>query len=280
MDHGPQRWKADYDRDGYLVVPNLVDPQTLALLRAGIDRIADDPEAFPPRLRHRILMERDFVKGEPKYNDLNSEQVGNAVHMIMELPLFDQVFGDLIFYQPLLDVLEVLFESREYHFHNYKCVYKAPRVSSAFKWHRDLPYLQHSTPNLITAILCLDEMTAENGATAVLPGTHRIPHDQVKPSDVDIPEENLPTDVPRVSVCCPAGSAVLFHVNILHGGPPNRSDIPRRNVIGIWAGPRTYPTNPHRWAYQDIYPLSSDPDRQKQVRMSFPHLFDEKGNRR
>ena len=54
-----------------------------------------------------------------------------------------------------------------------------PRVSSRFVWHRDLPYLEHSTPNLITAMICLDEMTEANGATVVIPGTHRVSHESV-----------------------------------------------------------------------------------------------------
>ena len=70
-----------------------------------------------------------------------------------ELPLFDPIFAELILHEPLLDILEALFESSEFAFHNYKCIIKAPRVSSRFCWHRDLPYLQHSTPNLITAML-------------------------------------------------------------------------------------------------------------------------------
>jgi len=40
-------------------------------------------------------------------------------------------------------------------------------------------------------------------------------------------------------------------------------------VIGIWAGPQAYPTIPQRFAYQFVMPRSSDPMRQKQVRMSF-----------
>ncbi len=124
---------------------------------------------------------------------------------------------------------------------------------------------------LLTAILCLDDMTAQNGATVVLPGTHRIPHEQVKASDTDIPEVDLP-DGPRITVTCPAGSAALFHVSIIHGGGANRSEHPRRNVIGIWAGPDTYPITADRYAYQDLMPRSTDPARRRQVQMTFPHL--------
>lgn len=272
MVHNQKKWLDDYNRDGFLVVENCLDDSTLRLLRAGIEAITANPDALPEHLKRYIDFERNYVKRRPEYNELTSEQVGNAIKNVMELPLFDPMFAELILYRPLLDIVQALFGSSEFAFHNYKCIIKAPRVSSKFAWHRDLPYLQHSTPNLITAMLCLDDMTEENGATVVLPGTHRIPHDQVKDSDTDIPEDQIPRDSKRVSVICPAGSAVLFHVNIIHGGPANRSDKPRRNVISIWSGPDTYPVNPHRYAYQGLMPRSKDPARARQVKMQFPNL--------
>ena len=186
----------------------------------------------------------------------------------MELPLFDPYLARFIGYDPLLDILQTLFASTEFHFHNYKCINKAPAVSSPFVWHRDLPYLYHSTPNLITAMFCLDDMTEENGATVVLPGSHTLVDENVAVSDQDIAEADLPAGFERKVVSCPAGSVVLFHVNILHGGGANRSSRMRRNVIGIWAGPDTYPTGPSRYAYQDLYPRSTDPARQRQLHMA------------
>jgi ectoine hydroxylase-related dioxygenase (phytanoyl-CoA dioxygenase family) len=273
MKHEPDRWKADYERDGYLVVEDCLDASTLALLREKTDDIQKNIDALPPGLRRHISLETDFAKTQPDKNDLPPDKLGKAIKLVMELPAFDRAFSDLIMYQPLLDVLETIFGSTEFAFHNYKAIIKAPHVSSAFVWHRDLPYLEHSTPNLITAMLCLDDMTEANGATVVLPGTHRVPHESVGQQDVAIPEDKLPKDAKRVTVTCPAGSAVLFHVNIIHGGGANRSSIPRRNLISIWSGPDTYPVNPWRYAYQDLMPRSKDPARQKQVRMTFPHLF-------
>lgn len=272
MKHEPARWKHDYDRDGYLVVEDCLDKNTLTRLRTALDKITADPDALPPALKRHVQLERDYVKERPQYNDLAAAQVGKAVRNIMELPLFDPAFAELICHAPLLDVLETLFSTTEFSFHNYKCIIKAPRVSSVFCWHRDLPYLAHTTPNLITAMLCLDDMTEANGATVVMPGTHRIPEDHVDAADMDIPESKLPAGK-KVTVCCPAGSAVLFHVNIIHGGGANRSEIPRRNAIGIWAGPDTHPVTAARYAYEFLMPRSKDPTRQKQLRMTFPRLF-------
>lgn len=274
MKHDPAAWKADYERDGYLVVPDLVDPQTLSRLREEIDGIADRLDSLPPNLRQWVQTEKQYVQepSQAKYNEHSAAMLGNAIRNIMELPLFSPFLAELICYEPLLDVLETLFNTPEFHFHNYKCISKAPKVSSAFRWHRDLPYLRHTTSNLITAMLCLDPMTKENGATVVLPGTHRIPDSQVNDGDMEIPESKLPKDARHVTVECPAGSAVLFHVNIIHGGGANRSSIPRRNVIGIWAGPDTYPTTSWRFAYGELYPRSKDTAKRKQCEMTFPNL--------
>ena len=103
MEHNPARWKADYERDGYLVVENVLDTQTLSTLRAGIERITADPDTLPDHLRRHIQFERDYVKKRPDQNDHDAAQVGDAVRNIMELPLFDPVFGELIAYEPLLE---------------------------------------------------------------------------------------------------------------------------------------------------------------------------------
>ena len=65
-------------------------------------------------------------------------------------------------------------------------------------WHRDLPY-QHvvfSRPMAINALFCLDAFTAENGATMVLPATHK--------------QEEFPSDrfveASAVQVCAPHAS--------------------------------------------------------------------------
>lgn len=271
MEHAPDRWRSEYERDGYVVAPDCLDVSLLTRLRVAIGEIIADPDLLPPHLKRWIDFERSYVQQKPEYNELSSAEVGNAVRNIMELPLFAPIFAELILHAPLLDILEALFQSSEFAFHNYKCIVKAPRVSSRFCWHRDLPYLAHSTPNLITAMLCLDDMTEANGATVVMPGTHRVPHESIGQADTDIPESKLPA-AQRVMVTCPAGSVVLFHVNIIHGGGANRSEHPRRNVISIWSGPDAYPTTAARYAYQGLMPRSVNPARQLQTRASLLRL--------
>jgi ectoine hydroxylase-related dioxygenase (phytanoyl-CoA dioxygenase family) len=210
----PEGWRQRYEESGYLVVENAVDPGLLGEIRDALERIerAVAEDTLSPNLRRWITLERDRID---RYTD---RVASTTISNIMEVPLFDPVFRDVIIYPPVLDILEVLFGSTEFSFHNYKCICKMPGGEAPFQWHRDLPYLEHTSPNLITCMLCIDPMTAENGATVVCPGSHRIPYADVQPDDMDMPEAAVP--VKRVTVECPAGSAVLFHINLVHGVAP------------------------------------------------------------
>ncbi len=260
----PQEWQQRYERDGYLVVEDVLEAPLLKAVRDELESIesAVRENILPAHLRSHVHLERDRTRG------LRAGQFDNdAISNIMELPIFAPVFRDLIVHPRVLDILQVLFASTEFSFHNYKCICKMPGNEAPFQWHRDLPYLHHTSPNLITCMLCIDPMTAENGATVVCPGTHRIAHEEVRDGDTDIPEADVPAE--RVIVECPAGSAVLFHINIVHGGGSNRSTAKRRNVIGIWAGPETYPTTGARYAYEFVMPRSSNAERRKQTQETF-----------
>jgi ectoine hydroxylase-related dioxygenase (phytanoyl-CoA dioxygenase family) len=87
-------------------------------------------------------------------------------------------------------------------------------------WHRDLPY-QHvvfSRPMAINALFCLDPFTAENGATMVLPATHK---QEEFPSDRFV-------DGSTVQVCAPAGSDIVLDCMLCHSGAE-----PRRRQPGL-----------------------------------------------
>jgi ectoine hydroxylase-related dioxygenase (phytanoyl-CoA dioxygenase family) len=97
----------------------------------------------------------------------------------------------------------------------------AKMYNQAF-YHRDLPY-QHfvsSRPLAINALYCLDEFTAENGSTLLIPGTHK---EEAFPSD-DFIRANE-----RI-VTAPAGSFLVLDCMVYHRGGSNRSGKDRRAV--------------------------------------------------
>ncbi|MBJ7610477.1 MAG: phytanoyl-CoA dioxygenase family protein [Candidatus Dormibacteraeota bacterium] len=75
------------------------------------------------------------------------------------------------------------------------------------------------------AMFYLDDVSAENGPTRVVPGSHR---------SASIPPKNLsdPRARHRDEVCitCPAGDALVFSSHLWHSGTANTSGRPRRVI--------------------------------------------------
>lgn len=75
------------------------------------------------------------------------------------------------------------------------------------------------------SIWLLDDFTVANGATRVVPGTHRsgtVPRLAMPDPAAAHPDEVLVTG--------PAGTVVVFNSHLWHGGTTNHSDHPRRAV--------------------------------------------------
>lgn len=96
-------------------------------------------------------------------------------------------------------------------------------------WHRDLPY-QHfvsTRPLAINALFCVDDFTKENGATFVLPASHKS---EVFPSSGYVRKN-------AVQVEAGAGSFILLDCMVFHAGGFNRSRAVRRAVNHVYAIP-------------------------------------------
>lgn len=75
------------------------------------------------------------------------------------------------------------------------------------------------------SIWLLDDFTPENGATRVVPGSHRR---RAMPSD-EMPDPAAPHP-DEIQLTAPAGTVVIFNSHLWHGGTQNRTTAPRRAV--------------------------------------------------
>jgi hypothetical protein len=278
MQHAPEEWRRAYQDDGFLIVQDLLDPALVSGLRDGLDRITGGGAGLPPRLREKLFLERDHVRNNPQWYTgvLAPEDCGGAVRQVADLGLFAPAFAALICHPPLLEVLETLFASPDFSFTYMIGRPKAARVGNGISnghFHRDAPFEDTTSTNTVIALLCLDDMAGDNGATSFIRGSHKVSDaEAADPRWRDVAAARLDLGE-RVDVRCPAGAGVFFSSKLLHAAGHNRSDHPRRTILSEWAGPGVLPTSPVRYAYQGLRPRSQDPLYQKQTRMTFPQLF-------
>jgi len=277
MRYEPERWKKGYRDDGFIIVEDLLDAATLGALQAGMDKITGRVQNLPSRLREKLFLEREHVKNNPEWytESLTPEACGESVRQIADIALFDPVFARMIYYPPLLDVLEVLFESTEFSFTFMIGRPKAAQIGNGVRnggFHRDSPEQAYTSPNVIQAFLCLDEMNIENGPTMLIRGSHKVSDEEArKRCWMLVAEEKLNLH-DKVIACCPAGSGLFFTSKILHAAGHNRSNYPRRTINTEWTGPEVLTTSPERFAYQGLKPRSQEPAFEHQLRMTFPDL--------
>ena len=96
-------------------------------------------------------------------------------------------------------------------------------------YHRDLPF-QHfvsSHPLAVNALFCLDDFTLANGATYVIPASHK--------------EEAFPSDpvatATQIQLSAPRGSYIMLDALLYHRGGVNTTDSERRAVNHLYSIP-------------------------------------------
>ncbi|MDD7909197.1 phytanoyl-CoA dioxygenase family protein [Pseudovibrio exalbescens] len=83
--------------------------------------------------------------------------------------------------------------------------------------------------HLVNSIWAIDDLSSENGAPRILPGTHlrpELPEDVL--ADVEAPHPD------EVVFECPAGSVMIFNAHTWHGGTTNKTGARRRVLHGLY----------------------------------------------
>jgi len=181
------------DERGYLVLPGAVGANDLERLRSTFDR-ACDVEGIPPRgTRHP----RGLLDGDAAFAGfVTFPALLAAVQHVLGRPF---LAGAVVGRDPLPG-----FGQQGLHIDG---VESGP-----------------STPfQIVTALGLLDEFTADNGATRLVPGSHRWRRSP--PKSFTDPASRHPD---QVVVTAPAGSVLVFNGHLWHGGTCNRSGEHRR----------------------------------------------------
>lgn len=96
-------------------------------------------------------------------------------------------------------------------------------------WHRDLPY-QHftsSNPIAVNSLFCIDNFTHENGATFVLPASHK--------------EINFPSAIyiknNALQIVAKSGDFIILDCMLYHSGGNNQTNAERRAINNVYTVP-------------------------------------------
>lgn len=188
----------DFGRDGYVLVPEVLDAETVGEAQAHIAWLMDrHPDIRPEQLGHTL------VAGDPFWLRLVSDD--------RLLDLAEAFIGPDI----------ALFAS---HY-----IAKPPFDGQAVLWHQDGSYWPLEPMQVVTLWLAVDDSLPENGCLRVIPGSHRLPlHAMRRRTDIAnvLSSEIDPTlvDESRAVDCSlHAGGVEIHHPNLIHGSNANRS---------------------------------------------------------
>jgi len=194
---------AALDRDGYVVMPGILNAGQIADAREAIDTLIAQARLDPTWHAGGTLHLNDLIN-EPAFDAVwkSDRLLAGIVHIIG----FDLRIGSV--------------------------AYRAPQPGyGAQALHADFRQGSRGEYQVATAIVALVDFTANNGATRVVPGSHLPGAEIPVPSDADTAHPA------QRSITCEAGSAIVFNGHLLHSGTRNASQETRHALQITFARP-------------------------------------------
>jgi hypothetical protein len=189
------------DRDGWIAVPGLLDASAALELAARCEALLEHAD-------------------EVRQNDKRVAGTHRAASVLERVPEVGRLFTDTRLVEVVTHLLGGATAITDVGF---RC--PQPGFGEQTLHCDDLPLTKAGDCRAVTAIVALCDFTAENGTTAIVPGSHRRPDLQRAAAKVRLEE---------VSLCGPAGTAFVFSAHLLHRGTRNRSSRPRPALQAQW----------------------------------------------
>ena len=200
---------ARYDRDGFVVIPDLLSAEECDKLKR---------EA-------RAVLDHHAKPGSSVY-----------VHVAVVNPAFRALAEDPRIVDALRNVMPqgVMFLSD-------KIVYKAPDRTFPTPWHIDCFYWRNTRPKL-SVWIPLDDASAENGTLTVVPGSHKQDWRMVK---MGLPRGAFQYEIDGgewregdvVTCAIKRGTAIIFSARLVHGSTANTAGKDRYAIISTYHAP-------------------------------------------
>jgi ectoine hydroxylase len=215
---------AQFERDGFLIFPDLFGPAEIAVLRQEVARLAQI------HAEEVVREHTGGVKSLFRVHEADGVTRSAPFRALVRTP------------RVLRPVRQVLGTEETYVYHT-KINAKPAIEGTIWQWHQDYNSWSKDgcpRPDMATFNVMLNDTTEFSGGLYIIPGTHRLGLlESVQDTSTayklwSIPKQTM-IDVLRsspkpVAVTGRAGTAVLFHCNVLHASGHNLSGEDRWHV--------------------------------------------------
>lgn len=227
---------AALDRDGYVIWENLL----------GADECQQIRDTVMPWLGHTGRNSFEGRRTQRIYSVLSRTRVCDR---LADHPRVLAVLDRLLMPNYLLSALQAI---------NIQ-----PGESPQLPHHDDgfYPIPRPRDPLAAATIWAIDDFTADNGATVLLPGSHRWGRRPPGPDD------------PAVPVVMPAGSCVFFVGTLWHGGGANTTDHARLAITAQYCQPWLRPMEAFTLSIPRDMARTLSPDLQRMIGYSIHPPF-------
>lgn len=212
-----------FNREGFLILRNVLNRAEVAELESELDRIASNYMTMP-KIREGIQLEpkQDAGRKTPSFR-----KIGGITDL-------SEAFGRLRAHPRILDALHDIM-GPVIQLYRDIAMMKPARVGREKPWHQDSSYWPWQPMALVSAMTALDQAGADNGGLQVIPRSH-LKEVQHYGSELQV---NIEGELQARTRYVPLepGDTLLFHSLMLHGSEPNRSDRDRRVCIVSYTAP-------------------------------------------
>ncbi len=211
-----------YERDGLLIVPEVLGKDTLAQLRSVLAELV---AAASHTTEHTDVydLEPGHTPTSPRVRRIK------APHKVHAL------FDDIVRSPAVLGILTKLI-GPGLRLHGSKLNMKSAHFGSPVEWHQDWAFYPHTNDDILAVGVLLDDTDLSNGPMLVTPGTHKgtvwSHHGEDGRFAGLIDPDTIQDEIGRAMPCMgPAGSMSFHHVRALHGSALNTSDRSRNLLL-------------------------------------------------
>jgi hypothetical protein len=200
-----------FETDGAVLVPGLLEPSWIELLREAMPEIRE--ACYDPRRR----LAGDSGARESAPATVQADGIWRSC----------EPFARFLFGSPLGRVAATCMGSGAARLYEDLLLHKDAGAPGGVSWHRDSPHWPLRGDQMSSTWFALEEVGSDTGAMRFVVGSHRDADDMIDAGRIGVTEDEIEAR-PTVTIEAEPGDVVVFHPRVLHTAYGSAPDRPRR----------------------------------------------------